>query len=165
MTEADRHIVKGLERKIIETLAVEIEQAFGLAGTLKAVPETRRDALAENGGLLVVLKDTAGRDILTLGVPTEVVLPVVRAQLGPPSPRRDNLQPLVDALGSAVVAVEAVVGRVELTLADLNTLGVGDVLVLDRVVDEPVDIASADSRRIFARARLSQVQDGIALVF
>jgi flagellar motor switch/type III secretory pathway protein FliN len=164
MNDADRYIVKGLEKKIVESLAIDVEQAFGLTGTLKAASETR-DGLAENGGLLVVLKDSAGRDILALGIPTETTLPVIKAQLGPPSARQERLYPLADALASAVVTVEAIVGRVELTLMDLNHLSVGDVLVLDSAVDEPVDIASAGSHRIFARAKLSQVQDGIALVF
>jgi flagellar motor switch/type III secretory pathway protein FliN len=165
LTEADRHVMKGLERKIVETLAIDVEQAFGLTGELKAAPEKQRDALAENGGLLVVLKDPAGREILTLGLPTAITLPILKGRLGPPAPRKEGLQPLTGALGPASVGVEAVVGSVELTLTELSNLGVGDVLVLDRVVDEPVDIASAVSHRIFARARLSQVQDGIALVF
>jgi flagellar motor switch/type III secretory pathway protein FliN len=162
LTDADRYVVRGLERKIIETLAAEIEQAFGLPGEVSA---QRHDMLAGDGGLLVHLRDSSGRELLTVGVPTEMTLPVVKAQLEPAAPSRERLQSLGNALGSANVAMEAVVGRVQLTLVDLNNLSVGDVLVLDSFVDRPVDIASVVSRQIFARAQLSHVEDGVALVF
>lgn len=165
LTEGDRYVLAGLERRIVESLVEDIEQAFGLLGDMRAIPEKRRDALAEGGGLLVSLKDVSGRDILTLAVPTAVTLPILRAHLGAPTAPREALRPLTQAMGSANIVVEAVVGRVELTLTELNDLAVGDVLVLDRALDEPIEVAAADTRRIFARAMLTEVDDGVALVF
>ena len=165
LTEADRYMLGELERNILENLAEEVEQAFGVPSERKPAPERPRDALSDGGGLLVSLTDPSGREVLTLAVPIDVTLPRIKAQLGTPAPRSEALQPLTRALSSVNVAIEAVVGRVELNLTELNDLAVGDVLVLDRALDQAVDIAAAGSQQIFAKAVLTHVDDGIALVF
>jgi len=165
LTEADRYVLTGLERAILENLAEGLELAFGLTGDGQPSPQKILDPLAEDGGVVVSLADPAGRDILAVAIPADVLLPRIKAHLGPPSRRMESLPSLTEPLGSVNVAIEARVGRVELTLAELNGLGVGDVLILDRTLDQAVDIASAETRQIFAKAMLTSIDNDMALVF
>lgn len=55
----------------------------------------------------------------------------------PPAPLQP-LQPLRPAIGSARVRVEASVGEAEIDIATLQSLVVGDVLLLDHRIDHPV---------------------------
>lgn len=165
LTEADQNLISGFERKLLEDLAQEIEQAFGLPGEIRSDPQKVHDPLADEGGLLATVTDPAGREILTLAVPADVIVAKVKAHLGPPRRRAEVLEPLVKPLGSVNVAIEALVGGVELTLAELGDLAVGDVLILDRTLDQAVEIAGVEGREVFAKANLTSMDDGIALVF
>ena len=165
LTETDHDLLRAMMRKILEDLAEVLEQAFGVPGDLKPSPQRLSDPLAGGGGLVMALTDPSGRNILTLAIPNDVILARVKAHLGLPSPSSETLQPLAAALGGVTVAIEAVVGTVELSLTELNDLAIGDVLVLDRAVDQPVDIAGVVSHHVFAKAMLTDGEDGLALVF
>ena len=165
LSEADRLLLASFGRAMIEDLVAELEHAFAIPGEMKSEPEKVADPLRDAGGLVVSLADPAGRDILTLAVPADVVVPSVKAHLGPAVRRTENLPPLSEPLRAVTMAVEARVGRVELTLAELNELAVGDVLILDRRLEQTVDVAHAGTRQVFAKAMLTSVDDGMALVF
>lgn len=164
-TGGDRYILAGLERRMLQDLAEEIEQALGLAGDMLAEPRRIADPLGGGDGLLVTLVETSGREIAVLAVPIAVVWRRLKTHLGPPRTRRDALTPLVEPLTSVAVAIEARVGGVELTLAELSDLAVGDVLILDQPLNAPVDVAGAGSGQAFAKARLTPMDKDMALVF
>lgn len=169
LTEGDKYLRAALEQQILTSLAWELEQAFDLPRSrpesASSRPESIWDPLADGGGVIVSLAARSGRDILTAAVPVDLVLPKIKAYLGPAARRPEPLRPLGAALGSANITIEALVGKATLTLTELSDLVVGDVLVLDRTMDQPVDIAAAGSHQIFAKAMLTNVDDGIALVF
>ena len=165
LTEGDQALLQGMERRILDDLSETLEQAFSLAGELKRKPQKIWDPLCEGGGLLASLVETSGREILSFALPTHVIVPHIKAHLGPVAQKTEALQPLTKTLGDVPVSIEALIGSAELSLAEFNDLAVGDVLVLDRALDQPVDITGAGSRQIFAKARLTHVDDGMALVF
>lgn len=165
LTEGDQALLQGLEHKILDDLCETFEQAFGLAGELKSQPQKIRDPLTDCGGLLASLVETSGREILSFAVPAHVVVPCIKAHLGPIAQKPEDLQPLVKALGNVPVSIEALIGSAGLSLTEFNDLAVGDILVLDRTLDEPVDITGAGSPHVFAKARLTHVDDGMVLVF
>lgn len=164
-SEADTYLLAGLERKILQDLTEAIEQAFGLPGDLSPDPRKIADPFAGAGGLAVSLADPAGRDILTLGLPAAAAWTRLKTRLAPPRRRTERFEPLARPLGAVDVGIEAVIGGVELTLAELNDLAAGDVLILDRRLDQPVDVAGVASGAIVAIATLTSLDDGIALVF
>ncbi len=165
LTETDQVLLDALERKILDDLAGELAQAFELSGDGQAQPKRVRDPLVDGGGIVIALTEPSGREALTLAVTTDAAVSKVKSLMGPATKPAQSLQPLAGALGGVHVAIEAMVGKVELTLTELNELSVGDVLVLDRALDQAVDIVGAGSRHVFAKAMLTQVDDGIALVF
>jgi len=164
LTEADRLVMDGLEGKILASLAETVETALGVSGTLRSEPARPADPL-DGGGLVVSLAEPAGRDMLYLAIPKDLVFRHVRRTI-PRSPGRTPVfPPLGEALAAVNIPIEAQIGKVELTLGEFNELAVGDVLVLDRRLDEAVDIAGLRSRDVFARAVLTNIEDGLALVF
>jgi flagellar motor switch/type III secretory pathway protein FliN len=164
-TAADLRLLAAFEEKLLESLTETLERALGVGGALKTEPERPADPIGEQGGVLVSLTDPSGREALTLAIPSEVVFRYVKASQTAPSAKRTPLRPLTHTLADVKLAFEARIGKVELTLAELNELAVGDVLVLDRRVDETVDIAGVYSQDVFAKAVLTNVGDGLALKF
>jgi len=164
-TPADARILAGLEEKILESLADTVERTFGVAGRPRQAPEKTEDPLKESGGLVVSVTEPTGREVLTLAIPAELVFRHVKASQGKPAPRPAALRPLPEALAGVSIAFEARIGTVELTLSELGELAVGDVLVLDRRLDQPVDIAGLASNDVFAKAALTQAEDSLALKF
>lgn len=164
-TGADLRLLAVFEDKLLESLIETLERAFGVAGVLKPVPERPADAFGELGGILVSLVEPSGRDVLTLAIPVEIVFRHIKSVLKRPTGKGETLRPLGEALSDVRIPLEAQIGKVELTLAELGELAVGDVLVLDRRVDEAVDIAGVYSQDVFAKAILTNVEDGLALKF
>lgn len=164
-TSADLRILSGLEEKLLESLAVAVEGALGIVDRSRPPAGKVDDPLCDGGGVLVSLAEPSGREVLTLAVPAETLFRHVKAALGRPAAGNGRLQPLAEALGEVRIPLEAQIGKVELTLSELNELGVGDVLVLDRRLDEAVDIAGLLSHDVFAKAVLTQADDGLALMF
>jgi flagellar motor switch/type III secretory pathway protein FliN len=66
------------------------------------------------------------------------------AALAVPSPQRVTLSPALEALTDRPVAIEAILGEAELTLDELYTLGVGDVIRLDRRLEDPLTLRLSD---------------------
>ncbi len=164
MTEADEYVLTGLETRILDSLIEETERAFGLHGEAGPVQKIT-DPLAGGGGVLVTVTDMSGRDIVTLAIPGDMIVKRVKASLGPASPSAGPLGSWAQPLDQVIMAIETRVGAVELTMTELHELAVGDVLILDRTLDQAVDVASAGSHQIFARAMLTHIEDGVALVF
>lgn len=164
-TPADLRILAGLEEKILESLVETLERTLGVTGRAKPVADRPEDPLCDGGGLLVSLAEPSGREVLTLAVPSDVVFRHVKDALERPARRTARLQPLAEALADVHIALEARIGTVELTLSELSELAVGDVLVLDRRLDQAVDIAGLASHDVFAKAVLTHAEDGLALIF
>jgi flagellar motor switch protein FliM len=78
--------------------------------------------------------------------------PLVDACLGSlDAPRKEvPLSGAVQAMRNQCVALNVLLGEAEVTLAELQTLGVGDVLRLDRRVSEPLAVRLSDERVICA---------------
>jgi len=57
-----------------------------------------------------------------------------------PSANSQHLEPRARALQSETVVLEAIVGEAEIALEELETLSVGDVLRLNRKVEQPVQL-------------------------
>lgn len=163
--EADRRLLDRFEERLLESLAEGLEAAFGVKDEPRADTYRPTDPFSGDDGLLVVLADSAGRDLLTVAVPGKVVFRHVKASLPRPQARTSSLRPLTEALADVDIPMRAQLGKVELSLAELNDLAVGDVLVLDRRLEQAVDIVGHGAHDVFAKAVLTPVESGFALLF
>ena len=165
VTEIDRYVLDRLEAKMLESLAEVLESAFGVDGAPNIAPDKPADPFSGGGGLLVSLADESGREGLTLAIPCDLAFRCVKASFARTSAVDAPLQPLGEVLADIVIPVEAQIGNVELTLAELNELAVGDVLILDQRLEAAVGIAGIRSRDVFAKAVLTNVKEGFAVAF
>lgn len=154
LTPSDRLLLDALSQKILENLVEELTQAL--------LP-TARSIFASEGGLSLSLTDPQGHDLLTVFLPADLLLSWLKSQLQPPV-RGGTLVPLRSSLTDVSVRLKALVGRMELSLSELSELAVGDVLVLDTALDQPLEIVSASTSQAMAKGHLSQTGDGLEIV-
>ena len=140
----------GVVEKDGEVAAVVMNQllrslAAALLGTMgdKALPIIEVEAPADHsftaaGGVFVQCRAETGIEF-RLWLSPDVVEDWV-AHIGVPNAHRISLMPARQAIAERTVSVEAILGEAELTLDELQTLGIGDVIRLDRRLDEPLTV-------------------------
>jgi flagellar motor switch/type III secretory pathway protein FliN len=78
------------------------------------------------------------RGALKLAISASAIVAIVkRGFSAPPAPRLGRLG---EGLGGQNIDLAADLGRCRISLAELQSLGAGDVLILDRLAEEPVDL-------------------------
>jgi flagellar motor switch/type III secretory pathway protein FliN len=127
------------------------------------------------GGLDALLKDVASDlgqgEFVRLGISSDsqelvaVIMDeqhafaLLRASSRAARSRTEPLSSRTDAMKSAPVAIDAMLGRAELSIEELENLRAGDVLVLDRDISEKVDLCPIGQDRAIGRGRL-QLSEG-----
>jgi flagellar motor switch/type III secretory pathway protein FliN len=139
LTPADRSLVERLWTGCIEDLCKRLSE------TLRLPPASRwqleRSPAPPPVGAHSCYIGTGPRDpLIQLSVDWETMVALTKASI-PFGQKPVRLQPLAAALAKQPIAVSALVGRCELTLADLAGLGEGDVVVLDRDLGLPLELA------------------------
>jgi len=126
--------------------------------TMIAVRVSSRDF--PNNELLVIHLDRSEVWVCLL-IEAGALAKLVKGQVGS-VPTALKLQSMDVGLARQPVALAALLGRCELSVADLSGLTAGDVLVLDRKLDELLDL-SIDGRPKAGRCAIEQVGSGLAL--
>lgn len=96
----------------------------------------------------------AGTETCKLICDRQAVVERVRSSI---SATAANSSALIDrrtALGPMPLEIEGILGSVDLTLDDLENLGVGDVLILDRGLENPIPIRLCSSHMQLGRGAL-----------
>lgn len=137
----DRRIVEAFEKTLIDDLLARVAAAAGLASAAGELAPAA-GPFAAPGGLVVGLADQ-GAPWFWLGVPFATALGLRRSALSPSRPPTAPLSSRAAATASTPLRLEARLADVEMTLADLSTLAVGDVLVLDQLADSPAQLRLA----------------------
>jgi flagellar motor switch/type III secretory pathway protein FliN len=133
-----------------------------LQDLVSVLDETFRSAADDAGPRLRIALTLGGSDLLAVTVPRYAIVPALRARLGAARNTKDVLKSRLGALASTNVTAEAVLGLAELSFADLNNLGVGDVVILDRALQDPVDLRLSGGQRI-GRGKLSRNGGRVAI--
>lgn len=162
-TPADDRLLESFGRKLMEDLFAAIEESLQLASWSDTATEPA-EALFARDCLLVILTDPAGADVLSLAIPFEALLPVCYACLGPRQSTPARLTSLTSALGETSVNIKARLGSVSMPVGDLAGLAPGDILVLDKALEDGVDICVAQAAHPFAQAAMTQANGQVALV-
>lgn len=162
-TEGDRRLVEQFGRKLLQDLAATIELALELVGEFCDQPLRIEEPYDRMGGVILSLAEGQGVELLKVGVPLHAVAPLCRATFKPTTRGPAVLEILSKALWPTPVIVEATLGQANISLADLQTLEPGDVLILSTALDQPAEIALSGSARVLARGKLSDTDGQIAL--
>lgn len=164
VTEGDRRITRALVDQALHDLIDHLEIALNL--TTKLEPETsepERDTGNRLGGVRVGVGADNGGVGFWVGLPLATVLPICEASLPDPPLAIEPLQSCVVALAQETVRLEATLGSVRLALSELQALACGDVLILDRALDEPLDLYHTDGDCRVARATITEADGWRAL--
>lgn len=137
LTAADRAALDGAAEACIADLRARLASALRLGGG------AWRGGAPDDGPPFWWswrVSDRGGSTLLEIALSEELMVRRVRGALAPaPAPR--DLSSFAVALSDQDVAISALVGRSRLTTTELAGLARGDVLVLDRDLDTPADIA------------------------
>jgi|GEM_PF-5802127 len=158
--ERDRIILEEFQRRLFADLAERIERALGIAGAPRAEPTSLDDPWADEETLAVLTAFSDGTEAVRVALPARALVPF-RKRSASPRGGKSRLVPLGAAVAATAVPVAVRVGSAVLTLEELRGMAAGDVLLLDRALDEPADLLAAD--RAFARARLVEAERQIRL--
>ena len=147
---ADQPLSEG-DRRLLDAFAQQISQDL-IAGLDEALSTETQDA----GGMPVVSTITVGgHDVFSLLVSDHVLVPLIKAHVpNSPPPRQRPLMRRAEALKRTKLSAYGFLGRAELGLDELEGLNVGDVLVLDRMLAEPVELRLAGKQTALLRGRL-----------
>lgn len=149
--DVDRQIIQAFEGRIIGDLAQRLDAALDVTTAPDARPRTLDAPFGGLGGLVLGVGEGQGAQLLSVAIPMKTLAPLCRALFPPASPALARLDKLTEALKPTAVPLEASLGRIGLSLADLRDLCVGDVLVTDVAIDDGAILRLADGEPL-ARA-------------
>lgn len=134
---ADRLLLDRLGERCIADLCDRLGSAFGFVDSdwreADAVP-------AQSNASFYRLGLTAGVTLLHIAVETPAAVALIKSRTHV-TPKPAPLQPIQAALKQQQVALSGRLGGCAISLADLAALAPGDVVVLDREVDQPLELA------------------------
>ena len=138
LKEGDQKLIAGLSESALSDLCSILAGRFGVDGSdrwKRALKIVETEWQAPRSATLS--GDSEG--LFELVVETSLLVRLVREVSAKPSLKK--MQTLSDGLKDQVVEVGAVLGQSRARLDELTTLQPGDVLLLDRDLAEPVDLA------------------------
>ncbi len=150
--EADRHVLDVFVTKVVEDLVSTVEGA--IAGA---------DDTADRGPLVEVTLSMSAHDVLGIWLPVAALVPLVKGHLGGAREQLAAPRNRSEALRGTQIAMNAVVGRAELTMNDLQELNAGDVLILDRALNEPIELRVPGNNQAFAAGKLCRHNGQISI--
>lgn len=154
---------------LAHTLAARAQDALMAALAVAALPQAVRQARPEEvapalwqaGSGAVLVRLWCGRQALRLLLSPPAVAalaPVTAPQLAPLAPC-----PLQSAVGAAAVALPVRLGGVQLPLAALMSVRVGDVILLEAAADQPLQVLAPDGEQTLLYAHLGRVGQALAV--
>jgi len=157
---ADRQLFDRLSDACLDDLRTRLAQAFKLAPDAHWRAGERVDALPHEDAHAFAFDDS-DEPLLLLFVTRDLEVALIKSGLRAP-PSSPALAPLATGLAALTVDLSALLGRCDLTVAELAELTCGDVLVLDRDLDVPLDLA-IDGRLKSGRCSVAPAGDRLHL--
>jgi flagellar motor switch/type III secretory pathway protein FliN len=136
----DRLLLDSLAEEIVRDIVAVLDDAAGLG-------ESR------GGQQLLIAVAIESNAILELIVPASLLVPKLKARMAR-SQTSGRLAQRIDALRSTRLVVQARLGRAEFPINELRGLSVGDVVVMDHALSDPIDLCLAGQDVALARGRL-----------
>lgn len=139
---ADRQLLDRLSASCIADLRSRLSQAFKLGQNARWQPAERLGVLPFDDVRSCALgfDGEDGEPLLYLYFCGDIEIALIKSIVSCLPAVRGTLQPLSVGLASQPIALSALLGRCDLTVAELKGLSEGDVIVLDRELDAPLEI-------------------------
>ncbi len=152
LCESDHRVLDAFAGVILEDLVARLDAAL-------------TDGDGTRGDSIDVTLTIGDRELVTVLLPSNALVPALKARYG--APRRAQVKPAnrFAALGPTEIVVEGVLGQAEIGMHDFRELAVGDVLVLDRSLREPVELRVAQHRGTLGFGKLTRREGRVAVQF
>jgi flagellar motor switch/type III secretory pathway protein FliN len=102
-------------------------------------------------------------EVFEISLAAPLLAPLIKQKLGRAASPGRPLSRLSVALRDARVRAHAVLGNVDLSLNEVRELNIGDVLVIDRALGDPVELRLPQSNRPLARGKLARNGDQLSI--
>lgn len=157
MSEADHSVVDDVSRALMQDLANALDEA--LAGSASGGAPGASSAT----GVVIELGDEDGRRLALVETSAALLASARRDRLGERAASAASLSPLSAALASTPVTLSAHLGSASIELPEARRLAAGDVVVLDRALDAPIDLVSDAGARPVLRAVIADTTPPLTL--
>jgi len=132
LQEGDRRLLDLGAERVLKDLAARFDDAFS------------KEVSGDRTASLTITISTGIHDVLQIALPEHLIVPMIKARLSRTALGPAPLLRRSDALRRTSVRAKGVVGSAELPIAELDGIGIGDVLVLNKALGEPVELRLAD---------------------
>ena len=156
MTDADLQIIEGVQAALVKDLGDR------LARLLEVKSSAENEGQPGSDDLIATLW-AENIEICQLSFCRNLIAALARRQAPPRRIHDEAPVSRIEALGPNRVALEAHFGSVELSLAEIRNLAVGDVLVLDTALNDPIALLLKPQGTAIVAGRLTQLDDHLAL--
>jgi flagellar motor switch/type III secretory pathway protein FliN len=153
LIDGDRRVMEAFATAVIEDLDKKLSSVLGNN------PVSDRDAR------VCVTLEIAGHDMAMVTLSQNALIPLLKKQLGGSRRSEAALRGRTKALGPTTVQVEGILGDAELAMADLKGLEIGDVLVLNRQLNQAIDLRLSGGGGKIGRGRLSHHNGHVSIQF
>ena len=152
LTPTDYQLLDGLAGRAMNDLAERLGRLFQAQAATD--PTTQELAI-----------DVNGHEICRMLYPVDGMAILMRQEFVRTASSAIPLVSRRHALAACAVEVDAILGSVRLTVDDLHDLEIGDVLVLDRPLEQAVDLRLAATRSVIASGHPTVLEDRNAIGF
>jgi len=148
LTEGDRRVVDGFCQALLEDLVRSLDAA--LPGAADADPPP-----PGSGPVAFELAAEDGRSVGVIETSRAVLAAARLAGMRPSTRPRPELNRLRAAVGELPVRLSVRLGSAAVAVPEARRLTAGDVVILDRALDQPLEIVSAAPEAVVACARMT----------
>jgi flagellar motor switch/type III secretory pathway protein FliN len=154
LREGDHRLLDTLVATMIEDLCENIDQAFSI------------EQKFDNKKLIVeAMFSIGGQRVARGALAASALVPLIRASLGPARKAETEPLPFRKGLAATTVMLESVLGHAEVAVEDFRDLAVGDVLILDRGLHEPIELRTVENRQTIGFGKFSRKDGRMAIQF
>lgn len=140
LTSGDRGLIEQITVACLDDLRGTLAAFFDIAADGRWRTDSEADLPPAKDAWTCALGLKDGEPLIRLIVQHNLVVAFRKSRISFPAASVD-LRPLAEALEKQPVGVSARLGQCAMTLPDLAALNEGDVLVLDRTMDTPLELA------------------------
>jgi flagellar motor switch/type III secretory pathway protein FliN len=142
LLDADRRILDAFETDVAEDLVKRLDKEMNGGGAYKGGVQSE------------VTVSVVEDEMLTIICPQHILVPHLKKRLGPSSPAARALESRMKALRPARVVADGILGHAQLSIDELEELSVGDVLVLDRTLNDLAELRLSNSGKLIGSGKL-----------
>jgi flagellar motor switch/type III secretory pathway protein FliN len=151
LIEGDHHVLDSLAVRALDDLVATLDD------TLDAERE------CDDGVVVALVLSIAGSEMATVRVCDSAIASLLKARLGGAGKPDRAPRERMTALGPLRIVADGVLGHAELALTDLKGLAVGDVLILDQALQEPVALRLSGTGVCIGRGKLGRNDGRISI--